>query len=167
MNVKTQTQLWIRDASQDHQPEIHSTLRREDVQRIMGPTNKDCRFWIFILKNSLHQQHLLVGRYDSKLRYVLVHNFLRKLCYGSKKWRWLNQWQELVDARVASALNRIMQNTRFKKKVSQSGGNESPKRGPLSPRKTDCFLDLRILPGHWGQRFCRELYRPIYSCSSK
>ena len=29
---------------------------------------------------------------DSKLRYVLVHNFLRKLCFGSKKWRWLNQW---------------------------------------------------------------------------
>ena len=27
-----------------------------------------------------------------KLRYVFVHNFLRKLCYGSEKWRWLNQW---------------------------------------------------------------------------
>ena len=26
------------------------------------------------------------------LRYVLVHNFLRKLCIGSKKWRWLMQW---------------------------------------------------------------------------
>ena len=38
-----------------------------------------------------HQQHLLVGRKDSRLRYVLVHNFLRKLCCGSKKWRWLNQ----------------------------------------------------------------------------
>ena len=25
-------------------------------------------------------------------RYVLVHNFLRKLCIGSKKWRWLIQW---------------------------------------------------------------------------
>ena len=27
-----------------------------------------------------------------RLRYVLVHNFLRKLCCGSKKWRWLIQW---------------------------------------------------------------------------
>ena len=27
-----------------------------------------------------------------RLRYVLVHNFLRKLCNGSKRWRWLNQW---------------------------------------------------------------------------
>ena len=25
-------------------------------------------------------------------RYVLVHNFLRKLCNGPKKWRWLIQW---------------------------------------------------------------------------
>ena len=25
-------------------------------------------------------------------RYVLVHNFLRKRCNGSKKWRWLIQW---------------------------------------------------------------------------
>ena len=23
---------------------------------------------------------------------LLVHNFLRELCCGSKKWRWLNQW---------------------------------------------------------------------------
>ena len=27
-----------------------------------------------------------------KIRYVLVHNLLRKLCNGSKKWRWLIQW---------------------------------------------------------------------------
>ena len=26
------------------------------------------------------------------LLYVLAHNFLRKLCCGSKKWRWLIQW---------------------------------------------------------------------------
>ena len=25
-------------------------------------------------------------------KYALVHNFLRKLYCGSKKWRWLNQW---------------------------------------------------------------------------
>ena len=46
---KTQTQLWIRDASQDRQPEIHSTLGREDCQRIMGQTNKDCRSRNFTL----------------------------------------------------------------------------------------------------------------------
>ena len=44
------------------QPEIHSTLRREDSSRIMEQTNKDCRSRNFPLTNSLHQQHLLVGR---------------------------------------------------------------------------------------------------------
>ena len=40
VNAKHKTQPWIRDASQDRQPEIHSTPRREDFQRIKEPTNK-------------------------------------------------------------------------------------------------------------------------------
>ena len=62
VNAKHQTQPWIRDASQDRQPEIHSTLVREDSQRIMGQTNNVCRFRILILTNSPTHQHLLVGR---------------------------------------------------------------------------------------------------------
>ena len=34
-------------------------------------------------------------------------------------------------------------------------------------KKTDCLLDLRILPGHWHQWFCRELCRTTYRCFSK
>ena len=37
-------------------------LREGDFQRIMELTNNDCRFRIFILTNSLTQQHLLVRR---------------------------------------------------------------------------------------------------------
>ena len=33
----------------------------------------------------------------------------------------------------------------------QSGGNESSKRRPLPPRKTDRLPDLRVLAGHWSQ----------------
>ena len=47
---------------QDRQLEIHSTLRREDSQRILVQTNNDSRFQIFISTNSLLEQHLLVGR---------------------------------------------------------------------------------------------------------
>ena len=68
--------------------QIHSSLVREILQRILEQTNNDCRCEIFILTNSLHQQRLLAGRKDSRLRYVIVHKFLRKLCCGSKKWRW-------------------------------------------------------------------------------
>ena len=55
---------------------------------------------------------------------------------------------ELLDARIASALNKIIQNTRFKKMVSVEE-MKAQKRRPLPPRKTDCSLDLRLLPGYW------------------
>ena len=44
-------------------------------------------------------------------------------------------------ARIASALNRIIHTSHFKKK-GQSGGTKSPKGGPFLSRKTDCLLDL-------------------------
>ena len=73
---------------------------------------------------------------------------------------------EVLDARIASALNRIVHNSHFKKK-NQSEGTKGPKRGPFPSWKTDRLLDLRVLLGHRRQRFCRELCRPFYSCSSK
>ena len=50
---------------------------------------------------------------------------------------------------------------------SQSGGNESSQRRPFPSRKTDRLRDLRVLPGHWSQRFCRELCRLVHYQSSK
>ena len=58
---------------------------------------------------------------------------LGSLCYGSKKWRWSIQRMkkssrsiegkdfpkfEMLDAKIASSLNEIIQNSCFKKKVS-------------------------------------------------
>ena len=89
---KGKNKINIRDASLDFQPKIQSSSVEETLQRIMGQTNNDCRFRIFISTNSLHQPRLIGGRWGSRPRYVLVHNSLRKLCNGSKKWRWLIQW---------------------------------------------------------------------------
>ena len=61
---------------------------------------------------------------------------------------------EVLDARIASALNRIIHIFSLQKK-GQSGGTKCPRRGPFLSRKTDRFPDLRVLPGHWSQRFCR------------
>ena len=87
---QNETQIW--DASPDRQPKIQSSSVEETLQRIMEQTNNDCRFRIFILTSSLRQQPLLAGRYGSRPRYVLVHNFLRKRCNGSRKCSWLIQW---------------------------------------------------------------------------
>ena len=87
--------------SERQNPDFQSSSVRETLQRIVGQTNDDCRFQIFILVNSPHQERLLVGRYGSRPRYVLVHNFLRKRCNGSKKWSWLIQWM-ISNLRVLS-----------------------------------------------------------------
>ena len=57
---------------------------------------------------------------------------------------------EVLDAKIASALNRIIHNTRFIEK-GKSGGTKNPKRGPFLSRKTDLLFYLRVLPGHWSQ----------------
>ena len=54
---------------------------------------------------------------------------------------------EVLDAKIASALNKIIHNTQ---KKGQSGGTKGPKRGPFLSRKTDGLPDLRVLPGHWS-----------------
>ena len=90
--VKDQNKIEIWDASLDRQPKIQSSSVEETLQRIMEQTKNDCRFLISTLTSSLRQQPLLAGRLGSRTRYVLVHNFLRKQCNGSKKWSWLIQW---------------------------------------------------------------------------
>ena len=55
---------------------------------------------------------------------------------------------EMLDAKIASALNKIIPNSHFKKKVSLEG-QKSPERGSISTRKTDRFHDLRLFSGDW------------------
>ena len=62
IRMRIKHQFKIRDASPDRQPKIQSSPVREILQRIKEQTNNDCRFQIFILTSSPHQQRLLVGR---------------------------------------------------------------------------------------------------------
>ena len=55
---------------------------------------------------------------------------------------------EMLDAKIASALNKIIQNSHFKKKVSLEE-QRAQKRGSVSTRKTDCLHDLRLLSCYW------------------
>ena len=79
-----------------------------------------------------------------------------------------NSWAKLWVARRENCFSTEQNHSEYPpQQRGQSGGNESSQRRPLSPRKTDCLLDRRSLPGHWSQWFCRELCRPIYNCSSE
>ena len=55
---------------------------------------------------------------------------------------------QMLDARIASALNKILQNSYFKKK-GQFGETESSERRSVPSRKTDRLHDLRLLLGNW------------------
>ena len=57
---------------------------------------------------------------------------------------------EVLDARIASALNKIIHNSHFKRRISPEE-QKGPEAGPFPSRKTDCLLDLRSLRGHRSQ----------------
>ena len=55
---------------------------------------------------------------------------------------------EVLDARIASALNKIIHNSHFQKRISLEE-QKGPEAGPFLSLQTDCLLDLRLVPGHW------------------
>ena len=67
---------------------------------------------------------------------------------------------EVLDARIASAMNKIIHNSHFKRRIT--GGTKGPEAGPFPSRQADCLPDLRVLPGHRSQRSCRELSQPFH-----
>ena len=72
---------------------------------------------------------------------------------------------EVLDARIASALNKIIHNSHFKRKISLE---------EQKAHKEDRFLRGRqiaylIYEQFWvtGTDDCRKLHRPVHYCSSK
>ena len=55
---------------------------------------------------------------------------------------------EVLDARIASTLNKIIHNSHFKRRISLEE-QKAQKQGQFPSRQTDCRLDLRLLSGHW------------------
>ena len=54
---------------------------------------------------------------------------------------------EMMDGRIASALNRIIKNSYLKKKVGLE--EKKAQKGPFPSWKSDRLHDLRLLPGYW------------------
>ena len=73
---------------------------------------------------------------------------------------------EVLDARIASALNKIIHNSHFKRKISLEEQKAQKEDRSLRGRQI-AYLNLRALPGHWSPGFCRKLCRPIHYQSTK
>ena len=134
MNVKFQTQPWIRDASQDRQPEIHSTLMREDSSKDYGADQQRLQI------SDLHFDQFRTPTTFAgwKVRFKTEVSTCSQ--FPTEAMLWIKEVEvvesvddlkcsrsargspgpnfELLDARIASALNKIIQNIRFKNKVS-------------------------------------------------
>ena len=57
---------------------------------------------------------------------------------------------EVLDAKIASALSRIIHDTQFKRTVSLEEQKAQKEDRFLRGRQI-CSPDLRVLPGHWSQ----------------
>ena len=153
-----------------------SSLVREILQRIMQQTNNNCRFQIFISttfacwKIRFKTEVRPCSKFHTEAMHWIKEVEMVDSVDDLKSSRSMRGTHgpdfEVFDARIASALNRIIHNSHFKRRVSLEE-QKAPKRGPFPSRQADCLLDLRVLPGHWSPWFCRKLCGPIYSCSSK
>ena len=131
----------------------------------MGQTNNDCRSRIFILTKfttpstfacwkirfktdvcTCSQLPTEAMLWVKEVELVKSVDDLKSLC--SVRGVRMPDF-EVLDAKIASALNRIIHNTRFKGKVSLE--EQVPEAGPFPSRKTDRLPDLRVHLGHRSQ----------------
>ena len=132
--MRIKHQFKIRDASPDRQPKIHSSRVREILQIIMVQTDDDCRSQIFTSTNSPHKQRLLFWKIRFKTEVCTCSQFPTEAMLWIKEVEMVDSVDDLksslsargirmpdfevLDARIASALNRIIHNSHFKRRVS-------------------------------------------------
>ena len=73
---------------------------------------------------------------------------------------------EVLDARIASALNKIIHNSHFKKRISLEE-HKAQKQDRFLRGRQIAYLIYDYFRVTGIQRFCRELCRPVYNQSSK
>ena len=141
--MRIKHQFRIRDAGQDHQPKIQSSPVREILQRILEQTNNDCRFQIphainvrlLKKKKRLKTEVCTCSQFPAEamlwikeVELVVSVDDLNSSC-SVRRIQMPNF--EVLDAKIALALNRIIHNSLLQKK-NQSGGTKSPEAGPFS-----------------------------------
>ena len=150
--MRIKHQFKIRDASLDRQPKIQSSSMEETLQRIMGQTNNDCRFQIFIST-----------KFPTPVTFACWKTrFKTEVCtcsqFPTEAMQWIKEVElvdsvddlrssssirgismpnfEVLDARIASALNKIIHNSHFKRKISLE---------EQKAQKEDRFLGGRLI----------------------
>ena len=58
---------------------------------------------------------------------------------------------EVLDARIASALNKIIHNSHFKRKISLEEQKKAQKEDRFFRGRQIAYFDLRTILGHWNR----------------
>ena len=128
--MRIKHQFRIRDASQDHHPTFQSSSVEETLQRTVGQTNTDCRSQIFI--STIPTSTTFVWwKMRFKTEVCTCSQFLAEAVLWIKEVELLASVDDLksscgihmlnsevLDAKIASVLNRIIHNSHFKKRIN-------------------------------------------------
>ena len=129
--VKDQNKIEILDANLDRQPKIQSSSVEETLQRIMEQTNNDCRFhsdkfhtpatfacWKIRFKTKVCTYSQFSTEAMQWIKEVELVDSVDEL-RSSSSTRGISMPNfEVLDARIASALNKIIHNSQFKRRIS-------------------------------------------------
>ena len=165
--MRDKHQFRIRDASLDRQPKIQSSPVREILQKNYAADQQRLQISDLHFDKIHHTSNvcLLEDKIQDRGMYLFA-------IFPTEAMLWIKE-VEMVDsvddlksscsvrgirmsdfvvlyARIASALNRIIHNSHFKRRVSLEE-QKGPKRGPFPSWKTDRSPDLRVFLGHWSQ----------------
>ena len=146
MTNKIETQFECRDLQEGRRQ--WSQEYRWSFRRILWLDSKDSKCRNGNSTNSLIHDQFRFGRYDSKIKWLLEE---------LKSWRSAPGKNfptfEMLDAKIASALNKIIQNSQFKKKVSLEEQKGQKEDRFLRGRQI-AFHGLRLLSSDWCSWYC-------------
>ena len=146
------------------QPETHSTPKREDSLKNYGadqqrlqisdlhfdkfPTPETFACWKIKFKTEVCTCSQFPTEAMQWIKEVELVDSVDKLRTSSSIRGISMPNFEVLDARIASALNKNIYNSHYKRRISLEE-QKAQKQGQFPSRQTDCLLDLRLLPGHW------------------
>ena len=133
-------------------------VQKELIRRIAWFNNRGIKSQICISINSQILWHFSVGKRAPRPRCVPVQTFPRKLCCGSNKWRWSNQWTILrrrdrlegIDSEALSFFMRRLRPLWRRSSRIHTSRRKSVWRSKRPKWKTDRVWDLRVLSGNWS-----------------
>ena len=179
--VKGKHQLRIRDTSQDRQPEVQSSLVREDFPRIMVQTNNDCKFSDPHLDKFPTSAHvcLLEDKIQDWGMYLLTISYGSYAVDQRSGDGWKSGWSNIFVGNKRNS-NAKLWSTRCEdcfstepnhpypvQKKGHSGGINEPKKRTVSlveDRSPYLNYECFWVSGKW---LCREFCPLTYNCSLK